>query len=478
MTWTRRARERWSALTLAMQFAIATSIVVSAFMALLATWVSSRIEDGVVENTAITTALYMESLLTPVLQPLANEANLSPHAQTSLNRILTETPLGREIVTIKIWAAPSRRPSLTRVVLYSNAPEFSGKTFPQSLSFKRAASGRVVKSFSTGDQDENASEARQGPQLLEIYTPIYEHGTRRVIAIAQFYQKTETLQASIRAARQQTVLVVGGATITMLAILFAIVHQGSRTITTQRASLEQRVDELFGALNHNEELRQNLIHATRRTGETNERLLRRVGAELHDGPAQLVGLTLLRFDAIHPADTTLSVAEKTNVFEILRAALVDAIDEIRNISADIAPPHLGDMKLATALELAVRNHEKRTGTQVERNFGKLPDTIPSIVKISLYRFTQEGLNNAFKHAGGVGQKVDAAFREGVICVEVCDGGAGIDAADVDRSNGLGLAGLRDRIEALDGKLEFNSVLGSGTKLIAKFNLVRGSEPDG
>jgi signal transduction histidine kinase len=478
MIWSSRTRARWNSLTLATQFAIATSIVVSAFMTLLAAWVSSRIEEGVVENTAITTAFYMESLLAPLLQPLATEASLPAAAQTSLGRILAETPLGREIVTIKIWAAPSRRPSLTRVVLYSNVAEFMGATFPQSLSFKRAASGRVVKSFNISDKDENGSDVRHGVQLLEIYTPIYQHGTRRIIAIAEFYQKTETLQASIRAARKQTIFVVGAATITMLALLFGIVRQGSRTIATQRLSLEQRVDELFGALNHNEELRQNLIQATRRTGETNERLLRRVGAELHDGPAQLVGLTLLRFDAIHPAETTLSLTEKTNIFEILRGALVDAIDEIRNISSDIAPPHLGDMKLETALELAVRNHEKRTGTSVKRQFGTYPDTIPSIIKICLYRFTQEGLNNAFKHASGRGQMVDAAFHEGVICVEVCDEGPGVDAADIGRSNGLGLAGLRDRVESLDGSLEFKSVPGFGTKLIAKFYIDREVRSDG
>ena len=478
MTWSGRARARWRSLTLATQFAIAASIVVSAFMALLAAWVSSRIEEGVVENTAITTAFYMESLLAPILQPLANEPILTPAAQTSLSRILTESPLGREIVTFKIWAAPSRRPSLTRVVLYSNVPEFLGQTFPQSLSFKRAASGRVVKSFNIGDKDENGSDTKNGAQLLEIYTPIYEHGTRRVIAIAEFYQKTEALQTSLRAARKQTIYVVGAATITMLALLFVIVWQGSKTISTQRLSLETRVNELFGALNHNEELRQNLIHATRRTGETNERLLRRVGAELHDGPAQLVGLTLLRFDSIHPADTTLSISERTGIFEILRGALVDAIDEIRNISSDLAPPHLGDMKLETALELAIRNHEKRTGTPVSRQLIKFPDSIPSIIKICLYRFTQEGLNNAFKHASGIGQRVEATFKEGVISIEVCDEGPGIDAADVDRSNGLGLAGLRDRVESLDGTLELRSVPGIGTKLIARFYLNGELDSDG
>ena len=407
----------------------------------------------------------------PDPKPLATEPKLPESVQSVLSRVLTETPLGRQISNIRIWAPPQRRPSLTRVILYSNVPDLIGRRFEQTLAFKRAASGLVVKTLNPPDLD--GTDKSQGVQVLQIFTPIYEHGTARVIAIAEFHQKTDALQASIRATRALTALIVGGSTFGMLALLFGIVRQGSRTIAMQQVILKQRVGELSNSLMHNQELRQNLIKATRRTGETNERLLRRVGAELHDGPAQLIGLALLRLDAIHPDDASQSRDIKAGTFEIIRGALADAMNEIRSISSGIAPPHLKDVALKSALELAVKNHEKRTGTLVARDIGEFPEPIPSLLKICLYRFTQEGLNNAFKHAAGRGQKVVASYHRGIITVAVSDAGGGSDSSELGvslNSEALGLAGLRDRVESLDGELEFQSIDGSGTSLVAYFNL--------
>ena len=65
-------------------------------------------------------------------------------------------------------------------------------------------------------------------------------------------------------------------------------------------------------------------------------------------------------------------------------------------------------------------HEKRTRTAVSADIGLLPPHVPLAVTISLFRFAQEGLNNAFRHAGGRGQAVKACHEGGVITVEVID----------------------------------------------------------
>ncbi len=472
MSLTGRVAKKWQTYSLATQFTMAASIAVVGCMAVLGAWVSARIEDGVLQNSAITTAFYMESLLAPLLQPLASEPKMPDSVQHALTRILTGTPLGRQIATIKIWAPPPRRPSLTRTVLYSNIPDLIGKTFEQSAEFKKAASGLVVTHLGPRDQDEDRSEKILGIPLLEIYAPIYEHGTSRVIAIAEFYQRTDALWSNISATRERTFLIVGGSTVAMLAVLFDIVRQGSRTIAAQRIFLEQRVGDLSEALTRNEELRQILRDSRRRSVETNELLMRRIGAELHDGPGQLVGLALMRLDALLPTDADPSKEAKTEIYEIIRGALVDSIDEIRGISSGIAPPHLRANTLKIALELAVRNYEKRTGTPVACDIDDFPQTIPSVLKTCLYRFTQEGLTNGYKHAAGVGQKVTAKFNDGTVTVEVSDAGSGASSVNVLASSGLGLAGLRDRVEALDGKFEFISTVGQGTRIVAQFVLNR------
>jgi len=442
-------------------------------MAILGTWVSSRIEDGVAENAAVTTAFYLESLITPILQPLALEPQLSEGVISALDRMRVETTVGRQIVNIKIWAPPQRRPSLDRVILYSNDRQLIGTTRQQSQAFRKAASGMVVKEAHIA----TLGAKGLGASRIEFYSPIYESGTKRVIAIAEVEQKSEALRTSIHDTRLHTGFIVGVSTFGMLAVLFGIVRRGSRTIATQKVFLEQRVTELSDALAANEELRRHLIEARRRTGETNERVLRRVGAELHDGPAQLIGLALLRLDSVQPDDTSLSLPVKQASFEIIRTAMTDSLNEIRSLSSGIAPPHLRSVSLTTALHLATRNHEKRTGTEVEREIDEFPEALPDMLKLCLYRFTQEGLNNAYRHANGVNQKVVAKCDEDRILVEVSDRGPGAAQDAVIRSDGLGLAGLRDRVESLGGTFEFNSTVGSGTRLVAQFVLQKGELPD-
>ncbi|TKB24966.1 MAG: sensor histidine kinase, partial [Mesorhizobium sp.] len=82
-------------------------------------------------------------------------------------------------------------------------------------------------------------------------------------------------------------------------------------------------------------------------------------------------------------------------------------------------------------------------------------------KISIYRFVQEGLNNAFRHGKGKGQQVRATMKGGKLLVEVQDTGPGFNPA---RSEGLGLAGLRERIESIGGQFETLSGPG-GTRLV-------------
>jgi signal transduction histidine kinase len=71
-------------------------------------------------------------------------------------------------------------------------------------------------------------------------------------------------------------------------------------------------------------------------------------------------------------------------------------------------------------------------------------------KISIYRFVQEGLNNAYRHGRGKDQAVRAGMENGRLVVEVSDGGPGFGPP---RAEGLGLAGLRERVESIGGQFE-------------------------
>lgn len=456
-------RTWWDGLSLVARFAITATAVLAACMVVLGIWVSSRIEQGVVRNTAITTAFYMDSYVEPLIQALITESVLPESAAMAIDKVLVGTHLGKQVASIKIW-------SKSGVIVYSNHREQLGKSFPETEGFRRAMAGEVFSEFDSLTDDENEVERKIHRPMLEIYSPMHKVGTNDVIAVAEFYLFAEKLNEDLQSARLLTVFVVAVISSLILGALYKIVKEGSMTISAQRDDLAARVADLSRLLAQNEVLRENLFEARKRVVSTNERVMRRIGADLHDGPAQLLGLVLLRFNEIEPANTEISAEDKQSGYDRLFKVIEDSLEEIRNISYGIAPPQLERVTLSAAIELAALSHEKRTGTVVECLIGEIPDAGSSLLKTCLYRFTQESLSNAFRHAGGLSQRVEANYVDDRIEVRVSDRGQGFSLAEKQNNGGLGLAGLRDRIESLGGKLEIQSVIGSGTCLIATFEV--------
>ena len=160
-------------------------------------------------------------------------------------------------------------------------------------------------------------------------------------------------------------------------------------------------------------------------------------------------------------------------FEIVRSALSDALAEIRDISSDLFTPNVEQMPLAAMLESVIDNHKIRTGTDVESEIQVKAPNISQTAKINIYRFAQESLNNAFKHADGKKQKVVAQTRNGTLTVQVSDKGPGFnDSKIVARDKGLGLVGIRNRIESLMGSFDIKSGPDIGTCVTAKFDLAK------
>jgi signal transduction histidine kinase len=455
--------QSWERLSLSSQFIIAASAVLLSTMTVLGAWISSRIEEHVVQNTAISTAFYIDSLIEPLVQALATNDGLDEDKRAELDNILLNTQLGKSIATIKIWNKSGK-------IVYSTDHASIGQSFPQTAGFIKAMSNEIAAELDELTEAENAPERRFNRPLLEVYAPMHANGTTTPIAVAEMYQFADKLKSDISQTRWNTFLVVGTSTLAMLGLLFTIVRRGNQTIVSQQSAMESQIEGLSNLLRQNEELNRKVVAARKMTTDTNERLLRRIGADLHDGPAQLTGLALLYYDGLKPSKDAATIAGQEAKFESVRGLLHDSLNEIRNISADIAPPQLERLSALQAIQFAIRNHEKRTGTAVEADLDNLDLNLTASTKTCLYRFVQEGLNNAYRHAKGSRERVTATCARNVLTVQVEDNGPGF-TPELDQSiKGLGLAGLRDRVETCDGTLTIHSTPGSGTSLVAQFVL--------
>ena len=176
----------------------------------------------------------------------------------------------------------------------------------------------------------------------------------------------------------------------------------------------------------------------------------------------MLALALLKLDLL-PEDSAESPGER----QMIRSVLQDAMSEIRDISAGLALPAIDKLSLAQALIVVATEHERRTSTRVSCEFPTGSIDLSHTTKLCLCRFVQEGLSNAFKHAGGVGQTVSASWTDTMIEVAVGDAGPGLNPAPREgKRPALGLIGLRNRLESLGGRLTINGQVGGGTRLTA------------
>ncbi|OED01302.1 MULTISPECIES: sensor histidine kinase [unclassified Rhizobium] len=434
--------ERWNSQSLARQFLLAGGFVALCAMLVVGSFVANLIENAVTRNSAATTALYVDSVIAPLLPDMQTTQALDDTVTRALDETLGQGALGTRLYSFRLWRDDG-------TILYSNNKDLSGQRFPLSDSLRTAFSGRMVAKFNRIDDVESVAERNSGKPLMEIYNPVLQPWSGKVVAVSEFYEIANDFEWSLTQARLLSWLVVALFTLTFFALLSIIVLRGSRTIDNQRKALNGRIGELSTLLQQNEALRARVQRATQRAAALNESYLRRIGADLHDGPAQLVAYASLRLDSQTLISSTASPEEREASLQTIKSSLDDAMTEIRGVCSGLMLPHIETDNLTDLLKRAIRAHEQRTGVAVALMVGTTPTELSTSAKICVYRFVQEALNNGYRHAGGIGQKVVQTFKDGQIVIEVADEGPGFDPKEVGPQK-LGLAGLRDRVESLGG----------------------------
>jgi signal transduction histidine kinase len=458
--------------SLARQFMVVSLLILLVGMISVGFFVGYQIESGVIEQSAIITALYIDSFVSPVLKEIPLE--IAPdgiHPKNTehleaLGDILSSTPLGENVVTLKIWLPDGE-------ILYSPNSNLIGQHFPVGGKLQRALEGEVSAGITDLESPEHMYERQYWDRLIETYAPIRIDDNGEVFAVAEFYQLPDDLLNEIRSAQVQSWLMVGIATVIMYFLLANLVNRASSTIFNQQNELEEKVAQLGELLKQNQLLHRRIQHAAARTTALNEQFLRRISTDLHDGPAQDLALALLRIDPLAEAVMDIpGVGVKGKMisddFQTIQNSLESAITDIRAISSGLRLPELEHMKPTEVVKRAVHDYKRKTDLEVSTEIDLLPESATMPVKITLYRVLQESLANGCRHAEGADQTVKVWSVDGRIQVEISDSGPGFDPESVAESDQLGLAGMREQVEVLGGNFSVRSSPGEGTLIRAMF----------
>ena len=196
---------------------------------------------------------------------------------------------------------------------------------------------------------------------------------------------------------------------------------------------------------------------------------RRVARELHESAGQSLAalkMNLARLYESLPKNRRLA----RNLWRTSAELAEAAVREVRTVSYLMHPPLLDEAGLAPALRWYARGFADRSKlavtVDIAENFGRLPQEIETTV----FRVVQEALTNVHRYSGSATARIRIWRDDRQLHAEVQDEGCGLTIAGVGRGShappGVGIAGMRERVQQLNGAFDIESVPGKGTTVRA------------
>lgn len=216
--------------------------------------------------------------------------------------------------------------------------------------------------------------------------------------------------------------------------------------------------QAYVSLEQKEQVLRNLIDAQEYEKQT-------IGHDIHDGLLQYaIGARMLLESLLrdHPD------APGADVIDAVQGYLAKGIDEGRQVVRGVRPTVLDDLGLEAALE-DLATQFAGLGMSVECRIDADLTAIPPSLQTTIYRVTQESLNNARKHSGGDRAAVSLREVDGRLHLDIEDHGHGFDVVAA-RQRGFGLIGMTERVRLAGGTLRIDSCPGHGTRVFAELPL--------
>jgi signal transduction histidine kinase len=205
--------------------------------------------------------------------------------------------------------------------------------------------------------------------------------------------------------------------------------------------------------------------SVRRVVEAQELERSRLARELHDETGQALTSILLGLKGL---EQSIESPEGRRAAAEVREIVVSTLQNVRRLAVELRPAALDDFGLGPALERLVETYRAQSGIAIDLELRLPAERLPAEVETTLYRIVQEALTNVTKHARADRVSILLRDKDGAVIVVIEDDGVGFDPGYP--AAGLGLAGMRERLALVGGRLRLETAPGRGTTLAAEVPL--------
>jgi PAS domain S-box-containing protein len=190
-----------------------------------------------------------------------------------------------------------------------------------------------------------------------------------------------------------------------------------------------------------------------------------ISRELHDELGQV--LTALRMDSVWMQERLKKSDAEASQRALTMCQLIDKnIEDVRGMAFRLRPGVLDDLGLVDALDWYTTDFERRTEITCVFEYDNVPP-LSETMATTAYRITQEAITNVARHASASRIEVVLKARNSTLTLAIVDDGRGFNPLELSDSEGLGVAGMRERASLVGGTLEVYSQPGEGTRVFFK-----------
>ncbi len=194
-------------------------------------------------------------------------------------------------------------------------------------------------------------------------------------------------------------------------------------------------------------------------GQENER--ERISKDLHDSLGGLLSTIKLQFDSVK---SKMNNVGSLREYKSANRMLDTAVEEVRSISQNLQPGSLKKLGLIPALKDLINRFDEEIYPEIDFQYYNLPENIPIMISLSIYRVIQELLHNTIKHAKANEILIQINTEDEELVIQFEDDGTGYDTNNLKRK-GMGLENIKSRINYLKGQISVHSKEGEGTSTL-------------
>lgn len=376
--------------------------------------------------------IYVNRFLAPFALDLTRGEPPDPERTQEIARLVDPGLRPKQRIAMHIWGMDGS-------LLFTSLPS-ADVTRHDDTELRLAMTGKEVALI------EERTTTDDGAPLpspyLEIYLPIRSPGDNQIIAVGELYLDATTVMEDIRSFERTVMLATGLATLAVLFMLATSARESER--------LRHHLDSERRLGLQNARLRQEADQARLNANRANEETLNLVGAELHDGPVQVLSLAALMTQDVQAGPPEAGPSQ---------AALIrQAMGQLRELSAGLILPEIEPLDVNGVVALAVDRFRALSSAPLRVRCPPMTLQVDLPRRICLYRVIQEGLTNAARHGDGSSIRLDVHNRGNALSVTLISRHrAHMAKPGKGPTSQLGLQAMRRRLESFGGTVVLREI---------------------